>query len=155
MSVTPIPEGFHTVSVYLIVKDAPQAIAFYKTAFGAKETSRLEDPTSGQLVHAEIQMGDSVIMMGEEMQGMEMQSPPSLGGSAVGMHLYVEDVDAQLHQAVAAGAEIIRPLKDQFYGDRSVTVKDPFGHFWTLATHTEDLSMDEIRKRFSEMQSGS
>lgn len=154
MSVKSIPEGFHTVSAYLIVKDAPQAMGFYKKAFGAEESLQLNDPTSGQFLHGEMKMGDSIFMMGEEMPGMEMQSPQSLGGSSMGIHLYLEDVDAQLKQAVEAGAEIIRPLKDEFYGDRSVTVKDPFGHFWTLATHTEDVTGEEIQKRLSEMQGG-
>lgn len=152
MSVKPIPEGFHTVSAYLIVKDAPQAMDFYKKAFGAEESLRLDDPASGKFMHGEMKVGDSVFMVAEEMPGMEMQSPQSLGGSAMGIHLYLENVDAQVNQAAEAGAEIIHPPKDQFYGDRSATVKDPFGHFWTLATHTEDLTGEEIHKRLLEMQ---
>jgi PhnB protein len=145
MPVKPIPEGYHTVTPYLICKGAAQAIDFYKKAFGAKEVMRFADP-SGKIGHAEIKIGDSIIMLADEHPDMKIVSPQTLGGTPVGIALYVEDVDARFNQAVAAGVKVERPLADQFYGDRSATVIDPFGHKWTIATHKVDVSMEELQK---------
>jgi len=144
--VKPIPEGYHTATPYLIVRDAARAIEFYKKAFGAMELMRMADP-SGKIGHAEIKIGDSPIMLADEVPGMGHRSPESLGGSPVSILLYVEDVDAVFNQAVAAGAKVQRPLADQFYGDRTGGVTDPFGHVWYVATHKEDVSPEEMRKR--------
>lgn len=147
MAVKPIPEGYHTATPYLIVKDAAQAIEFYKKAFGATELLRLADP-NGKVGHAEIKIGDSPIMLADEFPEMNVRGPQSLGGSPVSILLYVRDVDALANQAVAAGAKVLRPVKDQFYGDRSGTFTDPFGHVWTIATHKEDVSPEEMHQRF-------
>jgi PhnB protein len=147
MAVKPIPEGYHTVTPYLIVKDAARAIEFYKQAFDARELVRMADP-SGKIGHAEIQIGDSPIMLADEHPDMDARSPQTIGGSPVGICLYVENVDKLFKQAIAAGAKELRPVKDQFYGDRSGTLTDPFGHQWTVATHKEDLSPEEIGRRF-------
>ena len=144
--VKPIPEGYHTATPYLIVRDAARAIEFYKKAFGAKELMRMADP-SGKIGHAEIKIGDSPIMLADEVPEMGHRSPESLGGSPVSILLYVEDVDAVFNQAVAAGAKVQRPVADQFYGDRTGGVTDPFGHVWYVATHIEDVSPEEMRKR--------
>ena len=144
--VKPTPEGYHTATPYLIVRDATRAIEFYKKAFGAKELMRMADP-SGKIGHAEIKIGDSPIMLADEVPGMGYRSPESLGGSPVSILLYVEDVDAVFNQAVAAGAKVQRPVADQFYGDRTGGVTDPFGHVWYVATHIEDVSPEEMRKR--------
>ncbi len=144
--VKPTPEGYHTATPYLIVRDAARAIEFYKKAFGAKELMRMADP-SGKIGHAEIKIGDSPIMLADEVPGMGYRSPESLGGSPVSILLYVEDVDAVFNQAVAAGAKVQRPVADQFYGDRTGGVTDPFGHVWYVATHMEDVSPEEMRKR--------
>jgi PhnB protein len=141
-----IPKGYHTVTPYLIVKGAADAIEFYKKAFGAKELVRMPGP-DGTVMHAEIKIGDSPIMLADEMPQMGHRSPQSLGGTPVGICLYVKDVDALAAQAVAAGATVQRPVMDQFYGDRSGTFGDPFGHQWTIATHVEDVSPQEMRKR--------
>ena len=142
----PIPDGYHTATPYLIIKDAASAIEFYKKAFGATELMRMADP-SGKVMHAEIKIGDSPIMIADEFPEMGARSPQSLGGSPVNIYLYVEDVDALFSQAMAAGAKVLMPVKDQFYGDRSGGVTDPFGHVWYIATHKEDLTPDEIRQR--------
>jgi PhnB protein len=131
----------------LIVKDAANAMEFYKKAFGATELMRLSEP-SGRIGHAEIKIGNSIIMLADEFPDMGYHSPQSLGGSPVSILLYVEDVDARYNQAVTAGAKALRPVKDQFYGDRSGTLVDPFGHVWSLATHKQDMSPEEIQKRF-------
>src|SRR5262249_24452325 len=144
----PIPDGYHTVTPYLIVKDGARAIDFYKKAFGATEMLRMADPTTGKIGHAEIKIGDSPIMLAEEFPQMDAKSPQSLGGSRVGLALYVKDVDAVVAQAIAAGATVLRPVADQFYGDRSGTLADPFGHKWTVATHKEDVSPEELYRRF-------
>jgi PhnB protein len=146
MAVSPIPEGYHTVTPYLIVAGAEQALEFYKTGLGATEIMRMADP-SGKVMHAEIKIGNSIIMLADEYPEMGARGPLSIGGSPVGICLYVEDVDARFKQALAAGAKEERPVKDQFYGDRSGTLRDPFGHQWTIATHTEDLTPEEIGKR--------
>jgi PhnB protein len=147
MAVQPIPQGYHTATPYLIVKDAARALEFYKQAFGAVEMMRFADP-GGKVGHAEIKVGDSVIMLADEFPDMGFRSPQSLGGSPVGILLYVDNVDQRFNQALAAGATVSRPVKDQFYGDRSGTLTDPFGHVWTLATHVEDVSLEEVSRRF-------
>jgi PhnB protein len=146
MAVKPIPQGYHTVTPYLIVKDAARAIDFYKKAFGATEVMRMAAP-GGKVGHAEIKVGDSPVMLADEFPDMGIRGPQSLGGSPVSLLLYVEDVDARFRQALAAGATVLKPLKDQFYGDRSGTLTDPFGHVWTLATHKEDVSPEEMHRR--------
>jgi PhnB protein len=146
MPVKPIPEGYHTVTPYLIVKDAARAIDFYKKALGAKELMRFPGP-DGKVMHAEIKIGDSPIMLGDEAPERGFRGPEALGGSPVGICLYVEEVDKRFSQAIAAGATALMPVQDQFYGDRSGTLKDPFGHTWTIATHKEDVSMAEMQKR--------
>jgi PhnB protein len=145
-TVKPIPEGYHTVTPYLIVKNAARAIEFYKKAFGATELMRMAEP-SGRIGHAEIRIGDSPIMLADEVPEMGFRSPESFGGSPVSILLYVEEVDAVFNQAVAAGAKVQRPVADQFYGDRTGGVTDPFGHIWYIATHKEDVSPEEMRKR--------
>ena len=150
-----IPEGFHTVTPYLVVRDAAGAIDFYKQAFGAEELFRLEGPP-GKIGHAEIKIGDSIIMLADEMESGNCRSPQSLGGTAVNILLYVKDVDQVFNQAVSAGAEVAMPLDDMFWGDRYGQVTDPFGHSWALATHKEDIPPEELQKRaqmaFAEMR---
>jgi PhnB protein len=146
MSVKPIPDGYHAATPYLIVKGAEKAIDFYKRAFDATETMRMPGP-DGSVMHAEIKIGDSHIMLADEHPGMGYRGPQALGGTPVSMMLYVEDVDARFKKAVAAGATVRRELTNQFYGDRSGTLEDPFGHVWTLATHVEDVPPDEMRRR--------
>jgi PhnB protein len=141
-----IPEGHHTVTPYLIVGDAAGALAFYKKAFGAEELMRVAAP-NGKIGHAEIRIGDSVIMLADEHPDMNARGPHAFGGSPVSIHLYVEDVDAVARQAIAAGATVIRAVQDQFYGDRSGSFTDPFGHSWHVATHKEDLTPAELDKR--------
>jgi PhnB protein len=142
----PIPEGYHAVTPYLIVKHGAKAIEFYVRTFGAVERERMQDP-SGKISHAEITIGDSRVMLADEHPEIGALAPETIGGSPVGLHLYVEDVDAVVAKAVAAGATLTRPVADQFYGDRVGGITDPFGHRWSIATHKEDLSMDEIRRR--------
>jgi PhnB protein len=141
-----IPEGHHTVTPYLIVGDAAGALAFYKKAFGAEELMRVAAP-NGKIGHAELRIGDSVIMLADEYPDMNARGPHAFGGSPVSIHLYVEDVDAVAGQAIAAGATVVRPVQDQFYGDRSGSFTDPFGHSWHVATHKEDLTPEELDKR--------
>ena len=144
--VNPIPEGYHTATPYLIVKDAARAIEFYKKAFGAIELMRMTQQ-DGRIGRAEIKIGDSPIMLADEFPEMGARSPEALGGSPVSVLLYVQDVDAVFNQAVAAGAKVTRPVKDQFYGDRSGGVTDPFGHQWHIATHKEDVTPEEMKRR--------
>ena len=141
-----IPEGYHSVTPYLNLSGASDAIAYYKKALGAEEVLRMEDP-GGKVHHAEIKIGDSRIMLADEHPELQALSPKTVGGSPVSIHLYVEDVDAAVSRAVAAGAKLIRPVADQFYGDRVGGVEDPFGYRWFIATHKEDLSIEEIRRR--------
>ena len=148
MGVPHTPAGYHTVTPYLTVKGADAALEFYKKALGAEETVRMAGP-DGSVMHAEFKVGDSVIMLGEENPMWGAKGPHALGGSPVGVMLYLPDVDARFAAAVAAGATVFKPLKDQFYGDRSGTVVDPFGHMWTLATHIEDVAPDEMERRFA------
>jgi PhnB protein len=141
-----IPDGYHTITPYLSIKGAASAIDFYKRAFGATEVMRFAQP-DGRVGHAELQIGDSRFMLADEFPEMDFRSPHSIGGTAVQLHLYVPNVDTVVSQAVAAGAKLVRPVQDQFYGDRSGTVADPYGHMWHVATHKEDVSMEELRKR--------
>lgn len=150
MTVKPIPAGYHTVTPYLIIKGAAHAMEFYRKAFNASELMRLAGP-DGKVGHAEIQVGDSIIMLADEHLEMNALAPQSPGSSGVGIHLYVENVDEIVAQAIAAGAKVQRPLKDQFYGDRSATLEDPFGHVWTVATHVEDVTPEEIQVRVQKM----
>ncbi len=146
----PIPDGYHTATPYLIVKEAAKAIDFYKRAFGASETMRMPGP-GGKIMHAEIKIGDSPIMLADEFPQMNALSPQSVGGSPIFLMLYVEDVDGLTRQAIAAGATVEQPVKNQFYGDRSGTLVDPFGHRWTIATHVEDVSPEEMQRRMDAM----
>jgi PhnB protein len=140
------PAGYHTVTPYLIVSGAARAIEFYQQAFGATEVMRISAP-DGTVGHAEIQIGDSRIMLGDECPEGEARGPQSIGGTPVGLLLYFKDVDAVTARAVSLGAKLFKPVQDQFYGDRSGTIIDPFGHKWTIATHKEDVSPEEIHKR--------
>ena len=145
-----IPEGHRTVAPYLALKDGVKALDFYKKAFGATELFRLVMP-DGRLGHAEIRIGDSVIMLSDEFPEYGGKSPKTLGGSPVCIHLYVEDVDAMFNRAVAAGATARKPVMDQFYGDRSGQLEDPHGHLWWVATRKEDVPPDEMQKRVTAM----
>jgi PhnB protein len=144
--VKPIPEGHNAVSPYLIVAGAGRALEFSKRAFGATELYRLEGP-DGKLGHAEVRIGDTVVMLADEHPEVGARGPRHYGGSPVSLNLYVEDVDAVAKQAVAAGARLTRPVADQFYGYRRGTVEDPFGHVWHVATRIEDLTEEEIGRR--------
>ena len=150
MAVKPIPDGYHTVTPYLVVHDAAKALEFYKKAFGAQETVRMPGP-GGRIMHAEIKIGDSMVMLSDENLAWGHKSATTIGGSPVGICLYVKDVDALAKQAVAAGAKEVKPVQDQFYGDRSGTFSDPFGLQWTIATHKEDVPMEEMKKRMDAM----
>jgi PhnB protein len=146
--VKPIPDGYHSVTPYLIFSGASDAIAFYKKALGASEVLRIGGP-DGRVGHAELQIGGSRIMLADEHPEIGALSPKTIGGSPVSIHLYVEDVDAAVARAVAAGAKLIRPVADQFYGDRTGGIEDPFGYRWYIGTHKEDLTADEINRRAS------
>jgi PhnB protein len=141
-----IPDGYTTATPYLIIKGASEAIDFYKRAFGATEILRIADP-QGRVGHAEIKIGGSVIMLADEHPSMGYRGPRSLGGSSVSILLYLEDVDRVFERAVEGGARALRPVTDQFYGDRSGTLEDPFGHVWTVATHVEDVPPEEMKRR--------
>jgi PhnB protein len=143
--VSPIPKGYHTITPGLAVRNAAQAIDFYKKAFGAKEKMRMPGP-DGKIMHAELQIGDSKIMLGEEMQQMGHLSPQSLNGTPVNLHVYVKDVDKVFNQAVKAGATTVAPVMDMFWGDRYGMVMDPFGHKWGIATHKRNLSPKKMKK---------
>jgi PhnB protein len=146
MAVKPIPEGYHTVTPYLQVDDASAAIEFYTRAFGAKERGRMAGP-DGKIAHAEITIGDSAIMLSDPSPQSQTRSPKELGGTTATVFLYVEDVDAAFQQATDAGATVTMPLEDMFWGDRFGSVTDPFGHHWSLATHKEDLTEEEMAER--------
>lgn len=150
-SVSPIPAGKPQASPYLVVRNGSEAIEFYKRAFGAREVIRIDAP-GNKIGHAELMIGTANIMLSDEYPEMNAQSPEFFGGSPVMIHLYVEDVDAVAKRAVQAGAKLENPVEDQFYGDRSGKLVDPFGHTWWIATHKLDLSMDELKKRAAEMQ---
>lgn len=140
------PQGYHTVTPYMAVRDCVAAIDFYRRAFGAEKTMQLDMP-DGKVAHAEIRIGDSTLMMSEENEAWGNKSPQSLGGSPMYLMIYVPDVDAAFQNAIAAGASEVRAVQDQFYGDRSGTLKDPFGFQWTLSTHIEDVSQEEAQRR--------
>ena len=144
--VKPVPEGYHTVTPYLIVSACAEALQFYQRAFAAAVHERIED-TAGKVRHAEIAIGDSRLMLADENPEVGALSPQTIGGSAVSIHLYVEDVDAVVARAIAAGAKLTRPVADQFYGDRVGGVTDPFGHRWFVATRKEELTSEDIRRR--------
>ena len=146
MKATGVPEGYQAVTAYLCVQGAAKAIEFYQKAFGATEVMRINGP-GGSVGHAEMRIGDSKIMLADEFPDMGFRAPKAFGGSPVHLHIYVADVDAQFAQAVAAGAKPLRPVKDQFYGDRSGSLEDPFGHTWHLATRKENLSPEEMQRR--------
>ena len=152
--VNPIPEGYHSVTPYLSIKGAAKAIDYYKQVFGATELFRMAAP-DGKIGHAEIKIGNSPIMLADEFPEMEFVSPQTLGGSPIGLMIYVDDVDTMFNQAISAGATQVKPLQDQFYGDRSGTLKDPFGHVWTVATHVEDVAPEELQKRAAAAHGGS
>ena len=145
-AVKPIPDGYRSLTPHLIVADCASAIEFYKTAFGATERMRIGGP-DGRIGHAELAIGDCVIMLADEFPEMNCRGPTRLGGTPVSLYLYVEDVDAAAARMVAAGAKTLRPVQTQFYGDRSGTFEDPFGHNWHISTHVEDVPPDELDKR--------
>jgi PhnB protein len=149
MSVRAIPEGYSSVTPYLIVRGAAQALDYYKMAFDAEELMRFPGP-DGRIMHAEIQIGDARVMVADESPEMGHKSPATLGGNATGLMLYVTDVDDTFQRAISAGGKVMQPVKDQFYGDRSGNVIDPFGHTWTIATHVEDVAPDEMQRRMQQ-----
>jgi PhnB protein len=151
MPVKPIPDGYRSVTPYLVVNDAAGAIAFYQKVLGATERFRMAAP-DGRVGHAEIQVGDSVIMLADEFPQMGAASPRSLGGTPVSILVYVEDVDTVAARFTAAGAKTLRPVENQFYGDRSGTFEDPFGHKWTISTHVEDVAPEEMHRRAEEFR---
>lgn len=144
--VKPIPEGFHTLTPHIIVPDADQAIDFYRRAFGAEEIVRMPTPDGSSVMHAELKIGNSVVMLGCENPDWECKGPKALGGTPVTLHLYVNDVDTAFEQAVSAGATVTMPVDDTFWGDRYGQVTDPYGHQWSIATHKQDLTPEEINK---------
>lgn len=152
-AVKPIPDGYPRVSPYLYIDGVAAAIEFYSTVFGASERIRMPMP-GGRIGHAELEIGDSVIMMSDEAPDMGALGPKSVGGTPVTLSVYVEDVDAVFEKALTAGATVIRPVADQFYGDRSGYFEDPFGHRWNVATHVEDVSGEEMGKRLAEVEGG-
>jgi len=150
MSVKPVPEGYHTLTPCLTVRDAARAIEFYKQAFGAEVRGGVAKGPDGKVMHAELQIGDSVIMLTDEFPEYGSLSPQSSGGAGMSLHIYVDGVDAAFDRAVKAGAQVEMPVSDQFWGDRYGKLKDPFGHKWSIATHTKDLSMDEMKRGMDE-----
>jgi PhnB protein len=150
LAVKPIPEGYHSITPYLTVRGADRAIDFYRRAFGAEELFRLNGPDGKTVMHAELKIGDSRFFLGDEVPGMDGRSPETLGGSPSGIYLYVKDVDEAFRKAVAAGATVKRSLEDMFWGDRTGSVLDPFGHTWDLATRREDVPPEEMKRRGNE-----
>jgi PhnB protein len=148
MAVKPVPEGYNSVTPYLIVNGAARAIEFYKLAFGATEIMRMPDPNGG-IMHAELKIGDSVIMLADEPENGSHKSAQTLGGSPVSLMIYIADVDKVFARAISAGAKETRAVQDQFYGDRSGNLIDPFGHIWTVSTHVEDVSAEEMERRMA------
>ena len=146
MAVKPIPEGYHSLTPYLAVEDAASAIDFYQRAFGATERVRMPGP-EGKIAHAELEIGDSLVMLSDQFPQSTIKPPKELGGTSASVFLYVEDVDAVVQRAVGAGAEATMPVEDMFWGDRFGKVVDPFGHDWSIATHVEDLSPEEMEER--------
>lgn len=149
--IQPIPQGYHTATPYLTIKDCSKAIDFYKKAFDAKENVRLNDK-NGKIMHAEIKVGDSVLMMTEENLQVDHKGPTQYGGSPISIVLYVKNVDEIFARAIKAGASEVRAVKDEFYGDRMGTLKDPFGFTWSIGTHVEDVSPEEMKSRMVKMQ---
>jgi PhnB protein len=149
-NVKPIPDGYPQVTPYLAVDDANAAIDFYTTVFGARERMRMDAP-GGKVGHAELQFGDSLVMLADEFPEMGNRSPKSVGGTPVTISVYVDDVDAAFDRALRAGAKELRPLENQFYGDRTAQIEDPFGHRWSISTHIEDVPPDEMQRRAAEM----
>ncbi|HYZ50235.1 MAG TPA: VOC family protein [Nitrososphaeraceae archaeon] len=145
-SVKIIPEEYHSINPYLVVRNADKAIEFYKKAFGAEERFRMHGPDGKTILHADLKIGDSVFMLTEEYPEMKALSPESIGGSPISLYVYVKDVDTIFNRAVSEGATMLHPVRDEFYGDRAGYLKDPFGHLWSIATHKKDLSPDELRK---------
>jgi PhnB protein len=146
MAVKPIPDGYHTVTPYLAVDDAAEAIEYYKKAFGATERVRIEAP-GGKIGHAELEIGDSLVMLSDALPQFSTRPPNELGGTSVSVFMYVEDVDAVVKQAIDAGATVTMEIADQFWGDRFGSVQDPFGHLWSIATHVEDVPPEEMAER--------
>jgi len=149
MSVKPIPDGYHSITPFLTVRDAARAIEFYKQAFGAQERGVMKGP-DGKIMHAELMIGNSIIMLSDEFPEFGALSPESNGGAGMGLHIYLDGVDAAFYRAVKAGAQVEMPVMDQFWGDRYGKLKDPFGHKWSIATHTKDLSVDEMKHGMDE-----
>jgi PhnB protein len=147
-NVKPIPDGYHSVTPYLFIRGAGGAIDFYKKVFGATEIVRWSGPI-GQVMHAELKIGDSIVMLADENPKMGAMSPQTAGGISVSIHVYMENVDDVVQRAVDSGAKLLRPVQNQFYGDRSGTLIDPFGHMWSVATHVEDVSPEEMKKRMT------
>jgi uncharacterized glyoxalase superfamily protein PhnB len=145
--VKPIPDGFNSISAYLIVKDSVEAMEFYSKAFGGETITRMPGPDGKGTLHAEMRIGNSVLMLSDENPDWGTKSPLTMGCTTVHLHLYVEDADAAFNQAVAAGCEVTQPISDVFWGDRYARVNDPFGHAWSIATHTEDLTPEELDER--------
>ena len=153
MSVHYIPEGYHSITPYLIIDGAAKAMDFYRDVFGAVEVMRMPGP-GGKIGHAEMKIGDSHIMLADEHPEQGFRSPKSIGGSGVGIMVYVKDADGCFDVAVKGGAKVIQPPQDKFYGDRSAQIVDPFGHFWTIATHVEDVAPEEMERRLKQMEGG-
>ncbi len=151
MAVKPVPEGYRVITPYLIVRKAARAIDFYTKVLGASEIMRMPGP-GDRIMHAELRFGDSVVMLADEMPEMEIKGPESYGGSPVSLMIYVADVDTVYNRAIAAGAKSKKPVQNQFYGDRSGTLVDPFGHTWTIATHVEDVTPEEMKKRMAALK---
>jgi len=147
-----IPEGYHSVTPYLFIKGAASAIDYYKNVFGAKERVRMPGPND-RVMHAELEIGDSIIMLADENPQAGTTSPQTAGGASNSLHLYVEDVDTVTQKAVSGGAKLVRPVKDEFYGDRIATISDPFGQIWSIATHIEDVSPEEMKNRMAKAMS--
>jgi PhnB protein len=150
-NVKPIPDGYHTVTPYLVIQGAAKAIDYYKKVFGATELMRMPGP-NGKIGHAEIKIGDSTVMLADEYPGSVYKSPKSYGGSPVSLMLYVPDVDKVFERAVAEGGTAVKPVQDQFYGDRNGSLTDPFGHIWTISTHVRDVSMEEMQAAMAAMK---
>ena len=150
--VKPIPEGYHSVTPYLFIRGAARAIDFYKNVFGAKEKMRMPGP-DGKIGHAELQIGDSVVMLADENPQSQAKSPETVGGATNSLLLYLENVDSVFEKAVKAGAKSLKPVADQFYGDRMGTILDPFGQMWSVATHVEDVSPEEMQRRMAKASS--
>jgi len=152
MSVKPIPEGYHTLTPFMTIRNAAKAIEFYKQAFGAQQRGDIAKDPSGKVMHAEIKIGDSIIMLSDEFPEFGSVGPES-GGTSMGLHIYVDNVDQAFDRAVKAGAKVEMPLADQFWGDRYGRLKDPFGHKWSIATHVKDMSADEMKRSMDDAMS--